>query len=72
MGMGGTFRSSYKPLNDNIMNGRIRGIAGIVGCTNPKVKQDSSNVGLAKALIAKDILVLATGCVTTAAGKAGT
>ena len=28
-------------------------------------------MGLAKALIQKDILVLATGCVTTAAGKAG-
>jgi carbon-monoxide dehydrogenase catalytic subunit len=29
------------------------------------------NVGLAKELIKKDILVLVTGCVTTAAGKAG-
>ena len=29
------------------------------------------NVGLAKELIKRDILVLATGCVTTAAGKAG-
>ena len=29
--LGGTFRGSYTPLNDNIINGRIRGIAGVVG-----------------------------------------
>jgi len=26
--LGGLFRASYNPLNDNISNGRIRGIAG--------------------------------------------
>ena len=62
---------SLTPLIDAIKAGKIRGVVAIVGCNNPKVQQDSSNVGLAKALIAKDILVLATGCVTTAAGKAG-
>ena len=34
--LGGTFRSSYKPLNDNIIGGRIRGIAGVVGCNNAR------------------------------------
>ena len=29
--LGGTFRGSYTPLNDNIINGRIRGIGGVVG-----------------------------------------
>ncbi len=29
--LGGTFRASYTPLNDNIINGRIRGIGGVVG-----------------------------------------
>ncbi len=62
---------SLTPLLDAIKAGKIRGAVGIVGCNNPKFQQDSCNVGLAKALIAKDILVLATGCVTTAAGKAG-
>jgi carbon-monoxide dehydrogenase catalytic subunit len=62
---------SLDPFLDAVKAGKIRGCVGIVGCNNPKVKQDSSNVGLAKALIARDILVLATGCVTTAAGKAG-
>ncbi|XPV76302.1 MAG: anaerobic carbon-monoxide dehydrogenase catalytic subunit [Desulfovibrio sp.] len=65
--LGGTL----DPLLDAIKSGAIRGAVGIVGCNNPKIQQDSSNVGLAKALIKKDILVLATGCVTTAAGKAG-
>jgi carbon-monoxide dehydrogenase catalytic subunit len=29
--LGGTFRGSYVPLNDNIINGRIRGVGGVVG-----------------------------------------
>ncbi len=59
------------PLLDAVKAGKIRGFTGIVGCNNPKFKQDSCNVGLAKALIERDILVLVTGCVTTACGKAG-
>ncbi|ADU61549.1 MAG: anaerobic carbon-monoxide dehydrogenase catalytic subunit [Pseudodesulfovibrio sp.] len=62
---------SLDPLIQAIASGDIRGAVGIVGCNNPKFKQDSMNVGLAKELIKKDILVLVTGCVTTAAGKAG-
>jgi len=67
----GALGGSLDPFLEAVKAGKIRGCVGIVGCNNPKVKQDSSNVGLAKALIARDILVLATGCVTTAAGKAG-
>ena len=33
---GGTYRSSFRPLNDAIMSGRIRGVAAIVGCNNPR------------------------------------
>ncbi|TIH14041.1 anaerobic carbon-monoxide dehydrogenase catalytic subunit [Marinifilum sp. JC120] len=62
---------SLDPLVQAIAAGDVRGAVGIVGCNNPKIKQDSMNVGLAKELIKKDILVLVTGCVTTAAGKAG-
>nr|WP_321513175.1 anaerobic carbon-monoxide dehydrogenase catalytic subunit [uncultured Pseudodesulfovibrio sp.] len=62
---------SLQPLIDAIVAGDIRGAVGIVGCNNPKIKHDSLNVGLAKELIKKDILVIVTGCVTTAAGKAG-
>jgi len=69
--LGGTFRGSYTPLNDNIINGRIRGVAGVVGCTNPRVKQDWVHVELVKELIKNDILVLQTGCSQIALAKAG-
>ena len=69
--LGGTFRSSYTPLNDNIINGRIRGVAGVVGCTNPRVKQDWVHVELVKELIKNDILVVQTGCAQIALAKAG-
>jgi carbon-monoxide dehydrogenase catalytic subunit len=69
--LGGTFRSSYTPLNDNIINGRIRGVAGVVGCTNPRVKQDWVHVELVKELIRNDILVVQTGCSQIAIAKAG-
>jgi anaerobic carbon-monoxide dehydrogenase catalytic subunit len=69
--LGGSFRASYTPLNDNIINGRIRGVAGVVGCTNPRVKQDWAHVELVKELIKKDVLVLQTGCSQIALAKAG-
>jgi carbon-monoxide dehydrogenase catalytic subunit len=69
--LGGTFRASYTPLNDNIINGRIRGVAGVVGCTNPRVKQDWLHVELVKELIKNDVLVLQTGCSQIALAKAG-
>jgi carbon-monoxide dehydrogenase catalytic subunit len=62
---------SLTPLIDAIKAGKIRGIVGIVGCNNPKFKHDHCNVTVARELIKKDILVLATGCVTTALGKVG-
>ena len=69
--LGGTFRGSFTPLNDNIINGRIRGVAGVVGCTNPRVKQDYVHVELVKELIKNDVLVLQTGCSQVALAKAG-
>lgn len=69
--LGGTFRSSYTPLNDNIINGRIRGVAGVVGCTNPRVKQDWVHVEMVKELIKNDVLVVQTGCSQIAIAKAG-
>jgi len=70
--LGGTFRSSYKPLNDNIINGRIRGVAGVVGCNNPRTPGDDEiHLTLIKELIKNDVIVLTTGCVAMACGKAG-
>jgi carbon-monoxide dehydrogenase catalytic subunit len=69
--LGGTFRASYKPLNDNIINGKIRGIAGVVGCNNCKMTLDQGHVEMVKHLIKHDVIVLQTGCSAMARAKAG-
>jgi carbon-monoxide dehydrogenase catalytic subunit len=69
--LGGLFRASYRPLNDNIINGRIRGIAGVVGCNNARVKHDEAHVTMVKELIKNDVIVLQTGCSAMACAKAG-
>jgi carbon-monoxide dehydrogenase catalytic subunit len=60
-----------KPLIDAIVAGSIRGAVGVVGCNNPKIKQDMGHTELTKRLIENDILVLVTGCAAVADGKAG-
>jgi carbon-monoxide dehydrogenase catalytic subunit len=69
--LGGLFRSSYRPLNDNIINGRIRGVAGVVGCNNVRTTHDSAHLIMIKELIKNDVIVLTTGCSAMACGKAG-
>jgi carbon-monoxide dehydrogenase catalytic subunit len=69
--LGGLFRASYRPLNDNIINGRIRGVAGVVGCNNARVTHDDGHVQMVKELIKNDVLVLQTGCSAMALAKAG-
>jgi carbon-monoxide dehydrogenase catalytic subunit len=69
--LGGRFRASYRPLNDNVINGRIRGAAGVVGCNNPKQVHDYGHLSMIKELLKNDILVVSTGCSAVAAGKAG-
>ncbi len=69
--LGGHYRSTFRPLNDAIIDGRIRGIAGIIGCNNPKVTVDNSHVRLAEELIKRNVLVLQTGCAAIACAKAG-
>lgn len=54
---------SWKPLIDLIVQGKIKGIAGVVGCSNLTAKgHDVFTVELTKELIKKDILVLSAGC----------
>lgn len=69
--LGGLFRASYRPLNDNIANGRIRGVAGVVGCNNVRTQHDAAHLAMIKELIKNDVLVLTTGCSAMACGKAG-
>ncbi|MBC7228613.1 MAG: anaerobic carbon-monoxide dehydrogenase catalytic subunit [Thermoflexales bacterium] len=60
-----------EPLVNAIKEGAIRGAAGVVGCNNPKIKQDHGHVTLVRRLIENDILVVVTGCSAVANGKAG-
>jgi carbon-monoxide dehydrogenase catalytic subunit len=69
--LGGLFRASYRPLNDNIINGRIRGVAGVVGCNNARVKHNEPHVNMVKELIKNDVLVITTGCNAIACAEAG-
>ncbi len=68
---GGFHRASFRPLNDAVIAGRIRGLAGVVGCNNARVTQDEGIVTMIKELIARDVMVVVTGCAATAGAKAG-
>jgi carbon-monoxide dehydrogenase catalytic subunit len=69
--LGGKYRSTYRPLNDAIISGRLRGVAGVVGCNNPHQTQDFSHLEMVKELIKHDVLVVQTGCSAIACAKAG-
>ncbi|MCM8795423.1 MAG: anaerobic carbon-monoxide dehydrogenase catalytic subunit [Candidatus Omnitrophica bacterium] len=69
--LGGRYRASYKPLNEAIISGRLRGVAGVVGCNNPKQTHDYFHTTLVKELIKNDVLVLQTGCSAIASAKQG-
>jgi anaerobic carbon-monoxide dehydrogenase catalytic subunit len=69
--LGGRYRPSYRPLNDAIQSGRIRGVAGVVGCNSPKFTQDESHLTMVKELLRNDVLVVQTGCSAIACGKGG-
>ncbi|MCX5771140.1 MAG: anaerobic carbon-monoxide dehydrogenase catalytic subunit [Candidatus Hydrogenedentes bacterium] len=69
--LGGRYRPSYRPLNNAISDGRIRGVVAVVGCNTVKIKQDEAHLALVKELLRHDVLVVQTGCSAIACGKAG-
>jgi carbon-monoxide dehydrogenase catalytic subunit len=69
--LGGTFRGDYYTLNDNIINGRIRGIGGVVGCNNARTKHNEAHIAVVKELIKNDVIVLTTGCNAIACAMEG-
>ena len=69
--LGGSYRASFRPLNDAIIQGRIKGVVGIVGCNNPKEKLDDYINTLTQKLIKENVLVLKTGCAAIASAKQG-
>ncbi|MBI5025458.1 MAG: anaerobic carbon-monoxide dehydrogenase catalytic subunit [Nitrospirae bacterium] len=68
---GGRWRASFRPLNDAIMAGRIRGVVGLAGCDNPRVPSTGIHRYLAVELIKNDVLIVSTGCGSAACGTAG-
>lgn len=69
--LGGTYRASFRPLNDAIMAGRIRGVAAIVGCNNPRSRQDYLHTYVTSQLLKQDVLIVETGCGAIASAKLG-
>ncbi len=69
--LGGSFRGSFRPLNDAVMAGRIRGAAGVVGCNNPRTPHDEAHLYLVREFIKNDVLVVMTGCGALANAKVG-
>jgi carbon-monoxide dehydrogenase catalytic subunit len=69
--LGGTYRSSYRPLNDGIIAGRLRGAAGVIGCSNPNVEYEEAHISMVKELIKNDVIVVTTGCNAISCAKHG-
>jgi carbon-monoxide dehydrogenase catalytic subunit len=69
--LGGKYRSTYRPLNDAIISGRIRGAAGVVGCSNPDTDYEKAHIALVKELIKNDVIVVTTGCNAISCAKHG-
>lgn len=69
--LGGKFRESFRPLNDAIIDGRIQGVVGVVGCNNARITQDKYHNYLTRELIKRDYLVVATGCGALSTAKCG-
>ncbi len=69
--LGGSYRASFRPLNDAIISGRIRGVAAVVGCNNPRGKHDYLHTEVTKELLKQDVLIVETGCGAIASAKEG-
>jgi carbon-monoxide dehydrogenase catalytic subunit len=65
--LGGTL----DPLLEAIKSGTIRGIGAVVGCNNPKIKQDYGHITMVRELIKNNVLVVTTGCNAIACAKDG-
>lgn len=69
--LGGKYRSTYRPLNDAVIAGRIRGLAGVIGCSNPNVEFEEGHLTVVKELLKNDVLVASTGCNAITCAKHG-
>ncbi len=69
--LGGFYRGSFRPLNDAIMSGRIRGVVANIGCNNARVTHDYFHEYMVKEFLKNDVLVVETGCGALASAKLG-
>jgi carbon-monoxide dehydrogenase catalytic subunit len=69
--LGGLYRATYRPLNDAVIAGRLRGAAGVIGCSNPNVEYEKGHIEMVKELIKNDVLVVSTGCNAITCAKHG-
>lgn len=69
--LGGRFRATYRPLNKAIIDGRLRGAAGVIGCSNPNIPYEGAIIPMVKELIKNDVLVVTTGCNAISCAKHG-
>lgn len=69
--LGGRYRATFRPLNDAIIDGRLRGAVGVVGCNNPNTPHDWGHLTLTQELLKNDVLVVTSGCSAIADAKCG-
>ncbi|MFW6138964.1 MAG: anaerobic carbon-monoxide dehydrogenase catalytic subunit [Spirochaetota bacterium] len=69
--LGGKYRATYRPLNNAVIEGRLRGAAGVIGCSNPNIEYEYGHIEMVKELIKNDVLVVTTGCNAISCGKHG-
>jgi carbon-monoxide dehydrogenase catalytic subunit len=63
---------SVQPLIDLIASGQIKGVVGVLGCSNlSEGGHDVMTVNLTRELIKRDILVLSAGCTTGGLANVG-
>lgn len=60
-----------KPVIDNIVAGNIYGAVAFAGCPNPKIRGSEMTETMAKELLAKNVLIVTTGCTAHILAQAG-
>jgi carbon-monoxide dehydrogenase catalytic subunit len=60
-----------KPVIDNIVAGNIYGAVAFAGCPNPKIRPSEMTEIMAKDLLAKNVLIVTTGCTAHILAQAG-
>lgn len=63
----GALGGTLEPLLDAVKAGKIRGIAAVVGCTNNRNGHDHRGLTIMRELLKENVLVIAAGCMSSAA-----